>query len=295
LRQKVVIQVIIKDSNRALLLRRSQGSPAILDKYEFLGGRLNLGEQPEDAAWRYIQELLGVAIGDQTINISLVDVLSFKSQDDDAHTVLILYEAKLHKALSSFNVRLPAKYNQYKWHKLTTNKKYSSLRDSAELIMSILRTEEVEYSGSDQESNFNSGNDKSVDFVIYSDGGSRGNPGPSSAGFVLLDVNGTVVDQGGAYLGITTNNQAEYHGLRLGLERAYELGARRVNMYADSMLVVNQMNGVYSVKNRDLWAVYERIRELVGKFEQIKFFHVPREDNTLADSIVNRILDEHTS
>src|SRR5690606_18292085 len=97
--------------------------------------------------------------------------------------------------------------------------------------------------------------------------------------------------EGGSYLGITTNNQAEYHGVRLGLEKARELGARSVTFHIDSLLVVNQLNGVYVIKNRELWPIHERIKELISQFDKVTFSHVKREFNQKADGMVNKILD----
>ncbi len=95
------------------------------------------------------------------------------------------------------------------------------------------------------------------------------------------------------YLGIATNNIAEYHGVRLGLEKALELGVRTVDFRIDSLLVVNQMNGIYQIKNRELWPIYERIKELTTKFDKVTFSHVRREFNQLADGMVNKILNAH--
>lgn len=128
---------------------------------------------------------------------------------------------------------------------------------------------------------------------LYGDGGSRGNPGPSASGFVIMDMQDNVLETNGEYLNITTNNQAEYHSLKLGLERAKQLGARKVHVFMDSMLVVNQMNGVYKVKNKELLPVFLRIKELAREFDQVDFMHVPRELNKLADGEVNRILDSN--
>lgn len=129
---------------------------------------------------------------------------------------------------------------------------------------------------------------------IYADGGSRGNPGPSASGFVIIDpsTDKVIVDKG-VYLGVTTNNQAEYLALKFALEEVHKMGAREIDVYLDSMLVVNQMKGIFKVKNRDLWPIHESINELVGSFERVTFTHVPRELNTLADAAVNRALDEH--
>ncbi|CAN5652062.1 hypothetical protein BH23PAT1_BH23PAT1_1640 [soil metagenome] len=126
---------------------------------------------------------------------------------------------------------------------------------------------------------------------LYSDGGSRGNPGPSASGYVLMDMENTIISERGVYLGITTNNQAEYHSLRLGLEEAKKLGAREVEVYMDSMLVVNQMKGIFKVKNRDLWPIHEAAKELAEFFKKITYTHIPRELNKLADAEVNKVLD----
>ncbi len=126
---------------------------------------------------------------------------------------------------------------------------------------------------------------------LYADGGSRGNPGPSASGYVLLDMDGSIVKKSGTYLGITTNNQAEYHALKVGLEEAKKFGAEEVDVYLDSLLVVNQMKGIFKVKNRDLWPVHQAIKDLVATFKKVNFTHVPRELNKLADAEVNETLD----
>lgn len=126
---------------------------------------------------------------------------------------------------------------------------------------------------------------------MYGDGGSRGNPGPSASGFVLMDMEDTILFKSGVYLGITTNNQAEYQSLKYGLEAAKNLGAREVDVYMDSMLVINQMKGIFKVKNRDLWPIHEAIKELAKTFKKITYTHVPRELNKLADAEVNEVLD----
>jgi ribonuclease HI len=126
---------------------------------------------------------------------------------------------------------------------------------------------------------------------MFSDGGSRGNPGPSAGGFVILDMQDNSLMESGKYLGITTNNQAEYHSLKGGLEAALAMGVRKVHVHMDSLLVINQMKGIYKVKNRDLWPIHQAIKDLLPSFEQVTFTHVPREFNKLADGMVNETLD----
>lgn len=128
--------------------------------------------------------------------------------------------------------------------------------------------------------------------VIYADGGSRGNPGPSASGYVIYGDHQDMLAYRGVYLGITTNNQAEYTALKLALEEAKTLGAHNVNVYMDSLLVINQMRGLYKVKNRDLWPIHDVVAQLVHQFKKVSFTQVPRETNKLADAAVNRVLDE---
>ncbi|MEX0919616.1 MAG: ribonuclease HI family protein [Candidatus Saccharimonadales bacterium] len=149
----------------------------------------------------------------------------------------------------------------------------------------------------EQSNNYLSGKDvkKSTKIRIYSDGGSRGNPGPSAAGYVIMTKDESqILHNGGKYLGITTNNQAEYQAVKLALEAAEKFSPDEIDFCVDSLLVANQLNGIFKVKNKELWPVYESIKEHTNKFKKVTFRHVYREDNTLADEQVNIILDEHS-
>jgi ribonuclease HI len=128
---------------------------------------------------------------------------------------------------------------------------------------------------------------------IYTDGGSRGNPGDSACAYVICDLDDFVVEKSGFYLGMATNNQAEYYGFAKGLERARNLGIDKITLFSDSQLVVNQMKGLYKVKNQELAPLHQQVKALADSFEKIEFVYVPRELNKIADGEVNRILDEH--
>lgn len=130
---------------------------------------------------------------------------------------------------------------------------------------------------------------------LYADGGSRGNPGPSASGFAVMNMEGQVIVKEGVYLGVTTNNQAEYQALKLGLEHARKMNISVVHVYMDSLLVVNQLLGKFKVRNRDLWPIYEAIKQMVPSFKRVTFTHVPRELNKVADSAVNEALDQAAS
>ena len=127
---------------------------------------------------------------------------------------------------------------------------------------------------------------------LYTDGGSRGNPGESACAYAICKMDGTVVEKAGYYIGIATNNQAEYYGFKRGLERARELGIDKITLYSDSELVVNQMNGHYKVKNQELAPLNQEVKALVDSFEKVTIVHVPRELNKITDNEVNRILDQ---
>jgi ribonuclease HI len=131
-----------------------------------------------------------------------------------------------------------------------------------------------------------------VEAMLFADGGSRGNPGPAASGAVLLDAEGEIIEEVGAYLGVATNNVAEWTALVLGLEAAARRGIRRLRIRLDSELVVKQLGGEYRVKNAGLMPLYTRARGLLRGFAEVEIRHVPRKQNTLADALVNRVLDQ---
>jgi len=130
---------------------------------------------------------------------------------------------------------------------------------------------------------------------VFSDGAARGNPGPAGAGAVVLGPDGTVLAQRGRFLGTATNNVAEYQGLLLGLKAAQELGAREVEVLADSQLLIRQLSGHYKVKHAGLKPLHAEALRMLGAFERYDLKHVPREENTLADEMSNRAIDEEMS
>jgi ribonuclease HI len=134
-----------------------------------------------------------------------------------------------------------------------------------------------------------------TDATLFADGGSRGNPGPAASGAVLVGSDGAVLDEVGRYLGTATNNVAEWTALCIGLERAVERGIVRLAVRMDSELVVKQMRGEYRVKHADLQPLYRRAQTLLRRFEHVDIKHVPRKQNTLADAVVNQVLDQEAA
>jgi ribonuclease HI len=127
--------------------------------------------------------------------------------------------------------------------------------------------------------------------VVWSDGGARGNPGPAGYGVVVTTPGGEVLAQLAKGIGWATNNVAEYRGAIAGLEQALALGARRVRVRADSLLVVNQQKGLWKVKNPALRDRSVAARRLAGHFERVTWEHVPRERNRRADALANQAKD----
>ena len=126
---------------------------------------------------------------------------------------------------------------------------------------------------------------------LYTDGGARGNPGPAAIGVVLKDSDNKNIEIKGKYLGSSTNNNAEYEAIILGLELALRHGITTLDCFLDSELVVRQIKGIYKVKNENLKELFNKVKILENKFEKITFTHVLRALNKEADAIVNKVLD----
>lgn len=138
---------------------------------------------------------------------------------------------------------------------------------------------------------------KSADFLptkhatMFSDGGSRGNPGTAGAGAVIFDEDKNIIWQGGRYCGTNTNNFAEYHGVLLGLEQALKHKITHLKVYLDSNLIVEQMNGNWKVKNINIKPLFEQAKKSAENFVELSFHHVPREQNKIADQLANKAMD----
>jgi ribonuclease HI len=137
-----------------------------------------------------------------------------------------------------------------------------------------------------------------VDVVeVFADGGARGNPGPAAIGAVVFDPTTsppTRLATVSEHIGNATNNVAEYRAVIAGLEAAQPFGARLLRLRADSMLVIRQLEGAWKVKHAGLRPLHARARELLTSWPEVDLAHVPREQNTDADLLVNAALDAAT-
>jgi probable phosphoglycerate mutase len=126
---------------------------------------------------------------------------------------------------------------------------------------------------------------------LFTDGGARGNPGPAAYGYVLEAEDGTVLAAHGERIGVATNNVAEYRALIAGLEKAVELGVDEIGVVSDSELLVKQMTGEYRVKNEALKELYGEASRVARRLGKVSYTAVRREQNELADQLVNEALD----
>jgi len=133
---------------------------------------------------------------------------------------------------------------------------------------------------------------KNLKLIIYTDGGARGNPGPAGIGVVIFNDKKKLIAEISEYIGEATNNQAEYRALMAAIKKAKELGTEEIRFYLDSQLVVEQLNGNYKVKNKDLQPLFVRIYNDSLNFKKVTYSYIPREQNKEADSLANKAMDK---
>jgi len=127
--------------------------------------------------------------------------------------------------------------------------------------------------------------------IIYCDGGARGNPGPGGIGAVVYDKDQNKLAEISEYLGKSTNNQAEYKAVIAAINKAGEFGAKELDFYLDSELVVKQLKGEYKVKNKELAPLFVKVYNKTLDFSRVNFYHIPRNKNKEADKLANQAMD----
>ena len=286
------MSAICKKDGDILLLKRAGGriDGAEVD-FELPTGKIIFGEQPEEAMARVLYEHTGV----KTASLQLADAVTFTSLEGSSQlgSLYIIYEVKIDDDAA---VKITSeRYSAYKWMPLAEASNYP-LDEATMMVLQITSTKSVEVHSKLRRIGDREPVLPASDFAtIYTDGGSRGNPGPSGIGYYIVGADGREIKRGGEFLGMSNSRLAEYYGLKEGLEQAIELGLKRVNFMSDSLMMVNQLNGVYQVKNLDLMQVYSDVLGLLSKLDSYSFTHVPREQNKEADAEVNRVIDENTT
>ncbi len=291
MKQRIRVSAICKKDGDILLLKRSGGRIDGAEVgFELPTGKIIFGEQPEEAMARVLYEHTGV----QTASLQLMDVVAFTSLEGSSQlgSLYIIYEIKLD---DDTPVKITSeRYSAYKWTPLTETSNYP-LDEATMMVLQITASKGVEVHSKLRRIGDNEPVLPASDAAtIYTDGGSRGNPGPSGIGYYIVGADGREIKRGGEFLGMSNSRLAEYYALKEGLEQAIELGLKRVNFMSDSLMMVNQLNGVYQVKNMDLMQVYSDVLGLLSKLDSYSFTHIPREQNKEADAEVNRVIDENT-
>ncbi len=275
MKQRIRVVGIIRNEDGVLIFKRHRGRSEAPVFWELPTGKISFGEQPEEAMARTLAEYAGLAVS----SIKLKDVITFLALEGASQlsNLYIVYE-----------VTVPADARPVPQDRYTA---YKYMKDSAginlnEATMSVLEIERGEV-----HQNKISARGVANSATIYVDGASRGNPGPAGIGYYIVGEDGQMVKRGGEFIGFATSRVAEYYAMKEGIEQALELGFKSVRFVADSLMVINQLNGIFQVKNKDIMPIYRDIQTLLNKFEVVAFTHVPRLQNAAADKEANLAID----
>ena len=287
MKQRIRVTAICRKDDEVLLLKRAGGrieggSP----NFELPQEKIIFGEQPEEAMTRVIYENLGA----QATSIQLTDAVTFTNLEgaSELGNLYIVYEVKIDDS----SVKITnERYSSFKWIK-TTDASSLPLEEATMMVLQIIATKIGAPTSRIIQTSENAQVLPASDFAtIYTDGGSRGNPGPSGLGYYIIGPDGKEIKRGGEFLGFSSSRLAEYYGLKEGLEQAIELGLKKVHFKSDSLMMVNQMNGIYKVKNPDLIQVHTDVLKLLENLDAYSFAHIPRGQNEEADAEVNKVID----
>ena len=297
MKQRVRVVGIIKSAEGVLIFKRSRGRSEAPVFWELPTGKIKFGEQPEEAMARALTEYTGLT----ATQVKLKDVVTFMAPvgSSQQSNLYIVYELKI------ANSEKPKPRDRYTSYKYVKDFVGTGVRLD-ETSATVLQIEDAKVDGrapfvgvrdAEAMSGVDSGAASTIrqsanSVTINVDGASRGNPGPSGIGYCIHDETGKSVEQGGEFIGFATSRLAEYLAMRKGIERAIELGYKSVRFVSDNLMVVNQLNGVFQVKNQDILPIYKDIQEKLSNFETLAFVHNPREENTCADKQANLAIDK---
>ena len=278
MKQRIRVVGIIKNEEGVLVFKRSRGRSEAPAFWELPTGKIKFGEQPEEAMARSLTEYTGLS----TKSLKLKDVVTFLAPEGATRlsNLYIIYELDIDR-----NIK-PRPKDRYTAYKFIRDLSASNTR-LTETSMTVLEIEEGKVT-----SDRTSLRDTANSIAINVDGASRGNPGPAGIGYCIYDHGGRIIEKKGEFIGFATSRLAEYYAMKRGIERAIELGYKSVRFISDSLMVVNQLNGIFQVKNKDILPIYQDIQEKLGQFEAVSFMHVPRIKNQLADHEANAAIDE---
>ena len=277
MKQRIRVVGIIRNDEGILILKRNLGRSDAPVFWELPTGKIKFGEQPEEAMVRSVQEYAGL----HASQVKIKDAITFLALEGSSRlsNLYIIYDV----TVSAEQKPSPRdRYTSYKYIKdfISANVRLNEASTSVfEIIEGRVTSEHI------------SSRDTASSVAIYVDGASRGNPGPSGIGFRVIDTEGHTIEQGGKFIGFATSRVAEYFAMKEGIEKAISLGFKSVRFFSDSLMVVNQLNGIFSIKNPDIIPIYNDIQKLLNEFDSVSFTHIPRSENSVADSEANRAID----
>lgn len=279
MKQRVRVVGIIRNGDEFLMLKRNLGRMESAPIWELPTGKIKFGEQPEEAMTRAIYEYLGVEVE----SVKLADATTFVSLGDTSqlYNLFVIYEVTI-KQGSKLEPR--DRYTSFRYVKFDEATANMRVDDASKSVL------EIEMGHGEHAAEYRGAANGAT---VYTDGASRGNPGPAGIGYVIIDENGDTLKHGGEFIGFATSRVAEYFALKEGCEQAIQLGLKSVRFVSDNLMLVNQMNGIYQIKNQDLVEPYHDIQELLKNFDAVAFVHVKRDQNAAADAEANIAIDRH--
>ena len=279
MKQRIRVAGIVRTEDGVLVLKRSRGRSEAPVFWELPTSKIKFGEQPEEAMLRFLSEYVGLTAN----SIKIKDAITFLALEGSSRlsNLYIVYEI----GFSGSSTIKPAPRDFYTSYKYIKDFMTANVRlDEASLsVFEIIEGKVV--------SNRISPRDTASAVTIYVDGASRGNPGPSGIGYRVVDIDGHTLDQGGKFIGFASSRVAEYYAMKNGIEHAIARGLKSVHLISDSLMVVNQLNGIFAVKNQDILPIYREIQNKLDYFDSVSFTHVSRDQNLVADREANLAID----
>lgn len=279
MKQRIRVAGIVRTEDGVLVLKRSRGRSEAPVFWELPTSKIKFGEQPEEAMLRFLSEYVGLTAN----SIKIKDAITFLALEGSSRlsNLYIVYEI----GFSDSSTIKPAPRDFYTSYKYIKDFMTANVRlDEASLsVFEIIEGKVV--------SSRISPRDTASAVTIYVDGASRGNPGPSGIGYRVVDIDGHTLDQGGKFIGFASSRVAEYYAMKNGIEHAIARGLKSVHLISDSLMVVNQLNGIFTVKNQDILPIYREIQNKLDYFDSVSFTHVSRDQNLVADREANLAID----
>lgn len=281
MKQRIRVVAIIRNGDGVLVFKKRRGRSEAPVFWELPTGKIAFGEQPEEAMARTLEEYAGLS----AISLKIKDVVTFLAPEGASQlsNLYIVYEVSV---MGKDGIR-PVPNERYSAYKFLKDHNGGGIRLD-EASATVL---DIEDERGHEHYSVNSSRGVANSATVYVDGASRGNPGSAGTGFYIVGDDGQMIKRGGKFIGFATSRVAEYYALKDGILQAIDLGLKSVRFVSDSLMVVNQMNGIFTIKNSDIMPIYHDIQDLLKQFDVVAFMHVPRSQNSAADKEANLAID----